>query len=579
MAWDSGSITSAAPWAALSQKIKDLCGTAGGGENWEFMGNVPAGTALGQSGSDSYSLDVFRCSGKNTDKQTPVTVDIKASVGSSDNVTGYGFSITPLAAGKIQLLVVGSVHDAAAGEAPSSVVLNGDYAPTFTKIIDVNGGGAPTRVNMSLWIAKTGEDVPTGTTLTVTFANARRGCSIELEEWTGLDTSLDVSGIDPTGATQVVVQAKGASAANTYPTLGTLDSPILSERSVCLQAYGQTASTYTTTSYYSWLQDISGSIDITTPTFKIRSSILFPFELRFGGTTGSTSGLVSSSVFAVELQRAATPDTAFTELSVNGEDWFFVLEIPAADGAVNTNYSVHRIFYGGVNLFSGHINECGNFLPETDFWTMSLRLSNAAGVYRPNRASLQIQPLNVTGFDYWIKMTNSSLVLSTRVAAAEATVGAICLDSFVVGVDDKWPIIIISANYSNANNFMTLPGVVPPAADAEMWRTYNEQWTRAAALGVTSNSVGYVDLWQEGKIHVSRIFCSHNPGRTGGASDSAVLGFARGLWPDDYRSFAAGGTVQLGDTMSIDGNTWTVIGKASAYGYNAPTIVIATRAI
>lgn len=289
--------------------------------------------------------------------------------------------------------------------------------------------------------------------------------------------------------------------------------------------------------------------------------------------------MASSSIFAVELQRAATPDTEFTELSANGEDWFFVLEIPVADGAVNTNYSVHRIFYGGVNLFSGNINEYGNYLPDTIFWTMSLRLSSAAGVYRPNRPSLVIQPLNVTGFDYWIKMTNSSLVISTRVAAAEATIGAICLESFLVGVDDKWPIIIISANYSNANNFMTLPGVVSPASNSDMWRAYNEQWSRAGSLGVTSNSVGYVDLWQEGKIHVSRIFCSHNPGRTGGASGSAVLGFARGLWPDDYRAFASGGTVQLGDTMTIDGNTWTVIGKSSAYGYNAPGMVIVARAI
>jgi len=60
MAWDNGSITSDTPGAALSDKLKTLVGST---SNWSFVENVPAGTGAGQSGSASYSVDVFKCAG------------------------------------------------------------------------------------------------------------------------------------------------------------------------------------------------------------------------------------------------------------------------------------------------------------------------------------------------------------------------------------------------------------------------------------------------------------------------------------------------------------------------------------
>jgi len=60
MAWDNGSITSDTPGAALSDKLKTLVGST---SNWSFVENVPAGTEAGQSGSASYSVDVFKCAG------------------------------------------------------------------------------------------------------------------------------------------------------------------------------------------------------------------------------------------------------------------------------------------------------------------------------------------------------------------------------------------------------------------------------------------------------------------------------------------------------------------------------------
>ncbi len=66
MAWSKDAYTTDTPSAALSDKLKDLCGGSGV-KNWSFVENVPAGTGDGQSGSNSYSVDVFKCAGAGDD--------------------------------------------------------------------------------------------------------------------------------------------------------------------------------------------------------------------------------------------------------------------------------------------------------------------------------------------------------------------------------------------------------------------------------------------------------------------------------------------------------------------------------
>lgn len=66
MAWSKDAYTTDTPSAALSDKLKDLCGGSGV-KNWSFVENVPAGTDGGQSGSNSYSVDVFKCAGAGDD--------------------------------------------------------------------------------------------------------------------------------------------------------------------------------------------------------------------------------------------------------------------------------------------------------------------------------------------------------------------------------------------------------------------------------------------------------------------------------------------------------------------------------
>ena len=73
MAWKTGSITSATPDAALSDILKTDAALLNSGtpptgiRNWSFVENVPAGTSAGQSGSASYSVDVYKCAGSGND--------------------------------------------------------------------------------------------------------------------------------------------------------------------------------------------------------------------------------------------------------------------------------------------------------------------------------------------------------------------------------------------------------------------------------------------------------------------------------------------------------------------------------
>lgn len=66
MAWNKSTIVSNNPDSAIADQFAALCGGSGVA-NWSFVENVPAGTGAGQSGSASYSVDVFKCSGSGTD--------------------------------------------------------------------------------------------------------------------------------------------------------------------------------------------------------------------------------------------------------------------------------------------------------------------------------------------------------------------------------------------------------------------------------------------------------------------------------------------------------------------------------
>jgi hypothetical protein len=86
-----------------------------------------------------------------------------------------------------------------------------------------------------------------------------------------------------------------------------------------------------------------------------------------------------------------------------------------------------------------------------------------------------------------------------------------------------------------------------------------------------------VDAWQGGKTYVARIVEWHSYGLTSGVA--LTSGYYRGLVKNDFLCIAAGGTVQIGDTMTVSGVTWTVIKLVGNNGTSGQNMAWLTRAL
>jgi hypothetical protein len=580
MTWDAGTITDAAPWAALSTKIKALCGDAGA-ENWEFLENVPAGTGIGQSGSASYALDVFVCRGTNS---RPNDVGYVNKLSASDTNAGASTSIvfagvSALAANKVFTVVVTSTKATACND-PSSVVLDGADAPTFTMISSKIGGDATGIVKVSVWMGKSGADAPAGTNLTVTWAAAQTSSCVSLDEWTGLDDTLAVTGIDASGATQICVQAGTASGTNQTAQPVTVGA-LLNAGSCLFMMNTQTASTGTYTPPTGWISS-AVTKTVATPASCLRTYLRPDAESVTGSATlSSATSETSWAAITLELQRS-TLATAYGTLSDASRDWFFVIEIPAVDGAVNSSIGAFERYdpAAGMKVFSSPCPTSGVGNPGgTGYWKITGWYSYTDVAYL-NRTNLAFQALNTSGFNYWIKMTRNALVFATRVGANELMTGAQLVDTFVANVTDAVPLVTCKmlGTAGQTNTFASLPGVATVSGSSTLsWTAVVQGWTQALRQANTYNLANAYDLWQDSKIHVGRLFVWHGDGTT--ATDAASYGFARGLYKTDFLAVSnAGGTVNLGDTITIDGNTWTVIGYGYFGSIGSQNLVLLTRA-
>ena len=86
-----------------------------------------------------------------------------------------------------------------------------------------------------------------------------------------------------------------------------------------------------------------------------------------------------------------------------------------------------------------------------------------------------------------------------------------------------------------------------------------------------------MDLWQGGKSYVSRICCWHVYATT--LTTVSYAGGYRGLVKNDFLCIASGGTVQLGDTITVAGVTYVVIKRMAAEGTSSQTICWITRPV
>jgi hypothetical protein len=564
MAWDAGTITNAAPWVALSTALKNLITGGSGVANWSFVKNIPAGTlgTPGTSGSTTYSLDVFRCRGAATLYERVVQKNLANSQITTDGSSFAHTITTPPASRFITVCVINS--KASAADDPTGVTLDGSNAPTFTKIKSQASGNVG-ELKMTLWIGKSSASAPTGTQLTVAFGATQTGCLVIVDEWQGVDLTLGADGVDSSGTTKIGIQVVGANGTSETAHSATL-AAFLGNQSVAVTWAAQTASATAYTTEQGW-PALAIDLAMATPVVHARGMWRNDPDDVTGVLT--SAGTTAWACIAFEFQRKINT-SSITNANDAGKDFYFIIEIPVPDGAVNSSLNSCED-YDGFELFRRMPPTAISTAPVGLGWRDNT-LTQYASVPGNNRASLIHQALNTTGFNYWIKLTNNGVLIGTRVSATEAANGAQLLDSFVTNAVDL-PLINIASVTAAGNTFSRVPGVLVTMASTG-YGIDTRGWTTPVTDAFTTNAAGAQDLWSSSKIHVGRIFVSHQAGRS--AANAIISGYARGLWKTDYLCFVAGGTVQLGDTMTIAGNTWTVIAKGTlGTGQN---LIIVTRA-
>jgi hypothetical protein len=572
MAWSAGSITSATPWSALSQKVKDLITAGPNLGNWSFVKNIPAGTGTGQTGDATYSIDLFRCRGAATLYERVVQKNLASSQITTDG-TVFAHTVTTPAASRFITVLVWNTKASAADD-PTSVVLNGSNAPTFTKIKSQISGGASTILKGTLWIGKSSGSAPTGTTLTVTFGATQTGCIVIMDEWSGVDLALAATSVDPTGAAQIGIQVVGGSGTNQLAHSATL-AAFLGQQSCAVTWAAETASigTYTAGIEAGWAA-LGADITMATPTVHARGMWRNdPDDITGTLTNSVATAMTDWACIAFEFQRKVNT-ASITDANDAGKDWYFMIEIPVADGVVTSSFNAAED-YDGFEMFRRMPPTPTTAVPVSPGGWRSNSLTSYDGQTGNNRTNMAHQILNTSGFNYWIKMTKNLIVISTRVGAAEAMNGAMLLDSFVTIATDL-PLISVSDHTATGNSMSRLPGVTTSVA-TNAFQCSTQGWTTPITDGVTTQAVNAQDFWSGGKVHAGRLFTSHSAGRVAAAATTS--GYARGLWKDDFRCIRTGGTVNLGDTMVIAGNTWTVIGTGTIGGSGSDaSLVVLVRA-
>ena len=583
MAWDEGVILDDAPWERLSEKVKALCGTAGA-ETWELLERVPAGTGEGQSGSDAYAVDVFRCNGTNL-KYRPVSHVNLLNAGNTTDATSFAFAgVGAMSANRFYTI---AIHNTKASNAntPVSVTLDGANAPTFTKVADAEGVHASNILRASVWIGKSGANAPTGTTLTVNFGagNTQTACLVIMDEWTGLDLSLGTTGVDATGATQIAVQVGGGAGTGTTSHSGELAAPCLGRKSVVYSAAGCTATTGTYTQPAGWWRTNGTTASVATPNIRGKAAMRIDNEeTSMTWTHSTTTSLTSWIVVLIELQRG-TFETEFEHLNDAGQDWYFMIEQPVG---LTGNYCLNagERYDAGYKYFSSMIaSPAATAVPVGSGYWRSIHFTNYSNVEGNGRTTTLAGTVITTGFNYWIKMARNGVVIATRGAGTEYTVGFMLIDSLVTGIPDPVPLISIRSATTAGNigaAFTNLPGVtVSPGTTTTGWQLLTTGWTTPLVSPTTSQAAGAQDLWADSKVHIGRIFVAHSGGNSSGTGGAADRGYARGLIKSDFLGMSQGGNVQYGDTMTIDGDTWKVISNGFHGSTGTQALIILTRPV
>lgn len=294
----------------------------------------------------------------------------------------------------------------------------------------------------------------------------------------------------------------------------------------------------------------SGSANVTFDVYKCKgtgtsaNSSGVDFYFALGGNTSGTNGVASGFIIA--------------------EDYKSIADFPAdADRA--------KFRRGCPVPVTGTTPDASNFTFSETYQTAAAiskvdytpTMSNAAG-----------------GAAYWLKIDHNFIIVTTKIGTSFASYFGGVFDSLISGTDTEvMPLVAIT---TASSSFSRLPGVTSSGGGATMWGAAVAGWNAPAQ----SNTEAYTSLnrWVgSGKLLVQRLALAHTPTTLPG-----TYGTLRGLMKQEILAVSAvsGITPSPGDTIVIDGNTWTCIcttsglnGVTATFGYtnaSAPLFVRAT---
>lgn len=280
---------------------------------------------------------------------------------------------------------------------------------------------------------------------------------------------------------------------------------------------------------------------------------------------GTGAGQSGSAAYSVDVFKSDGASNS------PGIDWYFGLAIPVSDGSVSSTFIAFE-GYDAVN--KEHKRQCAvgsGTAPVTaptgaGYWFNDTYADYNGLTY----ARFNTPTLNTTGFTYYIKMTNDLLWIATKVGTVEASYAVMTLDS-ITGVSDPMPLYAYSTQ-AGMGGFSRLPGVSVNSV-SYMWQTALYSWNGAVQSAVTTNATNMGDIWQSQGLYVGRVRVQNR------AVSAYQIGGVRGLMPSDMLAFSVGGTVGLGDTMTIGANAdWTVVGTSITVG-SGTQLHYVTRAV
>jgi len=539
MAWKTGTIVSNGPSGNLSEALKTLVGT-GDARNWSFIENVPAGysnlhrevqriTLADYAAGDSFKLTYG----------AEETAAITYSSDISADITAKLTALTGIGASSITTTkITTAIYDVMFGFQKAGV-----YIPWDATLLQVT-----TPVNCSGSVAKTYAAIRESGAVAYSVdvfkcAGTGNDANDAATDWYFFIGRYDVSEVDTL-------------------TINTWDAGDTFK--LTINGHETTAITYSANN----AADIQAAIealdefapgDVIVRQLSNHTATVGSYEIAFGGNAKFKPILITLTSATGTTPPTCTPTRTIIGGVVSTTWWM------GCSGAYDATQKMIKQFplYGYSNsanrasdasgyLYTG-TGWSGNWLPFSTYFAQGAAFGAGTG-----------NVLNNTGFSYKIKLDKNFILFAIRVGTTEYTMYAGLMDTLVdPTIADTLPLVLASnstGTWVTHSGFHKLPGVLNKSVENNLGGVFVVPWLSTYIYG-GNNGNNINDLWQDNGVHVTRVLCEHRVTQ----ALYYTCGALRGLLKDEVKCIYMGGTIQIGDTVTLSNNgtpeTWTVMGK------------------